>query len=85
MKKVLVFASAISRMLKFETLPALFMRTVLQALITHPRITSEIILTLKTLITRYTKIKYLLNWIFILGKYGTHKNFGTASLCAAKN
>ncbi|CAG5098850.1 Oidioi.mRNA.OKI2018_I69.XSR.g16034.t1.cds [Oikopleura dioica] len=47
-----VFASAISRMLKFDQLPALFMRTVLQALITHPRITSEIIVTLKTLITR---------------------------------
>lgn len=47
-----VFASAIDRMLALERLPTLFMRTVLQALITHPRMTSQIINTLIKLIPR---------------------------------
>jgi len=47
-----VFASAIDRMLSLDKLPTLFMRTVLQALITHPRMTSQIINTLINLIPR---------------------------------
>jgi len=47
-----VFATAIDEMLQLEKLPTLFMRTVLQALITHPRMASQIVNTLVKLIGR---------------------------------
>ena len=47
-----VFASAIDKMLTSEQLPTLFMRTVLQALITHPRMSSQIVSVLIKLIDR---------------------------------
>ena len=52
MNEILVFASAIDKMLTSDPLPTLFMRTVLQALITHPRMSSQIVSVLIKLIDR---------------------------------
>ena len=82
-----MFASAIDQMLQMDKLPTLFMRTVLQALITHPRMTSQIINTLIKLISRWENkilkmsLRVLCLVIYAIGvleKYGLRAKFGMA-------